>query len=120
MTKVSHRGRELIADGQVLQMEYPIREAFESGGRLIVLLDPDAYLQDPGYPKERRRGDDALRNLRAFSLDGKRLWEAEFPEPADYYYKVVDRAPLTALSFSSYRCVIDPQSGRILARQFCK
>jgi hypothetical protein len=120
MKHISHHGNDIMVDGTAYSMEYPVREAFELDGRLIVLLDADAYLRDPSYPKERRRGKNALRNLRAYTLSGAPLWEAEFPEPADYYYKLDSRAPLTALSFSSYRCRIDPATGRILDRQFLK
>jgi hypothetical protein len=120
MIKVSHRGNEVLINGNGVKLEYDVREAFELDGQVIVLLDPNAYLQDPGYGKERRRGDSALRNLRALSTAGHLLWEAEFHEAADYYYKIVDRYPLTALSFSSFRCVIDSATGRILSKEFCK
>lgn len=120
MIQVSHHGREVLIDSDSVTLEYDVREAFELDGRVIVLLDPNAYLQDSSYGKERRRGDSALRNLRALSTTGDLLWEAEFPEGADYYYKIVDRHPLTALSFSSFRCVIDHVTGRILSKEFCK
>jgi len=120
MTQVSHRGRELLIDGESIELEYVVLDAFELDGRVIVLLDPEAYLQDPDYGKERRRGDGALRNLCAMSMSGELLWEAEFPEAADYYYKIVGRHPLTALSFSSFRCVIDASTGRIARKDFYK
>lgn len=106
--------------GVALDPGYPARDAFESDDRVIVLLDPDAYLNDADYPKERRRGNDPLRNLRAYSCSGELLWEAEFPEQVDYYYKIVSRSPLVALSFSSYRCRIDPATGRIIEAEFLK
>lgn len=112
--------RLLHIEGKVIELDYAVRDRFELDGRIIVLLDPDDYLGDPGYPKERRRGDDALRNLRAYSASGELLWEAEFPEPADYYYKIVSRDPLVALSFSSYRCRLDPATGRIVEAEFVK
>jgi len=120
MTQVSRRSRELLIDDKPIELEYRVLDAFELNGKAIVLLDPDAYLQDPGYGKERRRGDGALRNLRAMSLSGELLWEAELPEAADYYYRIVDRHPLTALSFSSYRCQIDVATGRIVHKEFYK
>ena len=110
-----------IEIGQVrVQMPCQVKEAFCFEGRTIVLLDPDAYLTDPDFPAERRRGNDPLRNLRAYSTSGELLWEAEFPEPADYYYRIVSRSPLVVLSFSSYRCRIDPETGRILEARFVK
>lgn len=112
--------RLLHIGGKAVELDYTVRDSFELDGRVIVLIDPDDYLDDPDYPKERRRGHDALRNLRAYSVSGELLWEAEFPEPADYYYKVVSRDPLVALSFSSYRCRLDPATGRILEAEFVK
>lgn len=100
--------------------EYPIADAFELDGRWIVLLDAEAYLQDPGYSLDRRRGVEPLRNLRAYANGGRILWEAEFPTPADYYYRIVGRDPLIAQSFSGYRCRIDPVTGRIIAAEFTK
>jgi hypothetical protein len=120
MIQVSHRGRELRIDGTSVEFEYDLLDAFELNGRVIVLLDPNTYLQDPGYGKERRRGNDPLRNLRAVSMSGDLLWEAEFPEAVDYYYKIVDRNPLTALSFSSFRCAIDAATGVITRKEFYK
>lgn len=114
-----HNGTVIVGSVE-LDTGYPAMEAFGLEDRVIVLLDPDAYLKDPDYPKERRRGKDALRNLRAYSRSGELLWEAEFPEEADYYYKIVSRLPLVALSFSSYRCRIDPATGRIIEAEFLK
>lgn len=112
--------REVTFNGTTLTLDHAIREAFELDGRVIVLIDPDDYLADPGYEQARRRGDESLRNLRAYSASGELLWEAEFPEAADYYYRIVSRQPLVALSFSSYRCRIDPASGRIAEAEFIK
>jgi len=114
-----HNGTVMVGSVE-LDTGYPAREAFDLEDRVIVLLDPDAYLRDPDYPKERRRGDNPLRNLRAYSTSGELLWEAEFPEQADYYYKIVSRSPLVVLSFSSYLCRIDPGTGRIIEAQFMK
>lgn len=117
----SRRSKTAVDAGVVgVISDCAVREEFELDGRMIVLLDPDDYLRDPDYSKERRRGENALRNLRAYSPSGELLWEAEFPEPVDYYYKIVSRAPLVALSFSSYRCRIDPESGRIEEAEFLK
>jgi hypothetical protein len=120
MSQIRYQERIKDVVGARLPTDYSIREAFELDGRVIVLLDPDDYLKDPNYPKERRRGENALRNLRAYSMSGELLWEAEYPEPADYYYKIVSRCPLTVLSFSSYRCCIDPETGRIVEAEFLK
>lgn len=120
MTGPQNGARTVRVGGASITVEYPVRDAFELDDAVIVLLDPHEYLQDPAYPRERRRGEDALRNLRAYSRAGDLLWEAEFPEPADYYYQIVSRSPLVALSFSSYRCRLDPATGRILEAVFVK
>jgi hypothetical protein len=120
MNHITHSGRSVTVDGVTWATEYPVKEAFALAEAVCVLLEPDAYLSDTGYSKERRRGNGALRNLRAYSPTGELLWEAEFPEQADYYYQVVSREPLVALSFSSYRCRIDPGSGRIVDAEFMK
>lgn len=120
MKHISHSGRAVTVDGVTWVTEYPVKEAFALAEAVCVLLEPDAYLSDSGYSKERRRGEGALRNLRAYSPNGVLLWEAEFPDEADYYYRIVSREPLEVLSFSSYRCRIDPESGRIVEARFMK
>jgi hypothetical protein len=62
----------------------------------------------------------AVRNLRAYSPSGVELWEAEMPEQADYYYKIVSTDPIEADSFSSFRCRIDPRTGGITSKRFMK
>lgn len=101
-------------------LPYPVRQAVRIGDKVVVLLDPDAYLSDPEYGPERRRGVDAIRNLRAYSETGQLAWEAEMPEACDYYYRLTSSQPLKALTFSSYECTLDPVSGRITARTFLK
>ena len=120
MTPVSFDGKTLLLDDLKLSLEHVIRDAFAAGGKIIVLLDPDSYLTDPAYGQEQRRGKQPVHNLIALSKLGNRLWEAEFPEDADYYYRIVSTEPLIALSFSSYRCELDLQTGRIVAREFLK
>lgn len=120
MSTISHSGKTVTTGTAAWTVDYAVREAFEFDGKVIVLIDPDAYLADPGYPRERRRGADALRNLRAYDSFGSLVWEAELPEPADYYYRIVAHDPLTALSFSCFRCRIDPESGRIVEAEFTK
>jgi len=117
---VSHQGNRVMTKLGEFELAHPVSEAFECAGRVVVLLAPDALLADPAYTRERRRGEGALPNLLAFSPTGERLWEAAFPEPADYYYRIVSREPLVALSFSSWRCWIDITDGAILRREFFK
>jgi hypothetical protein len=108
---VSHDGDMLKIDGKPVRMEFMVRDAFWADGRAVVLLDPGAFLDEPGGARKRSR--DPVKNLRAYAPTGEMLWEAEQPEIDDHYYKVESHEPLVALSFSAYRCDLDLQSGRI-------
>lgn len=101
-------------------MDYMIRDAFWTHGRAIVLLNPDAYLDNPAYGSQRRKSRKPVQNLRAYSEAGEMLWQAEQPEFEDHYCRVESRQPLVALSFSAFRCEIDPATGRIVSRQRLK
>jgi hypothetical protein len=92
----------------------------EHDGRVFVLLDPNSYLTDPNCMLHHPRGTAAIRNLVALGAEGDILWEAELPQLADYYYSLLSVAPLTVNSFSSYRCEIDPGSGKIVRKVFFK
>jgi hypothetical protein len=46
---VTHDGDIVKIDGKPVRMEYLVRDAFWAGGHAIVLLDPDAYFDDPAY-----------------------------------------------------------------------
>jgi hypothetical protein len=117
---ISFQGKSLEIDGNAIAMPWPVLDALEQGDKVFVLFDPDSYLLDPNYKKMRKQGAPAIRNLIALTKTGVILWEAEMPDPADYYYRIESRKPLVALSFSSYRCEIDLQSGRITGKQFLK
>jgi hypothetical protein len=96
-------------DGQWVQLEHPIQDAFRDGDRTVVLFDPDSA---PG----------AFANLICLGRDGKRLWQADLPERgrADVYYRISSRRPLVVNSFSSYKCEIDRATGRIIGKEFMK
>ncbi|MGQ0385077.1 MAG: hypothetical protein ACT4UP_10410 [Gammaproteobacteria bacterium] len=113
---VTHDGDTVRIDGRSLRMEFMVRDAFCSGDRAVVLLDPKAYLDDPTYGAQRRRARKPVHNLRAYSPAGELLWEAEQPELEDHYYRVESHEPLVALSFSAYRCELELASGRILKK----
>jgi hypothetical protein len=118
---VTHEGDMVKINGHPIRMEFMVRDAFWANGCAIVLLDPDAYLDNPAYGARRRaRGRKPVHNLRALSSAGATLWQAEFPEPADYYYRIESRDPLVALSFSAYRCEIDARTGRIKSKALLK
>lgn len=117
---VTHDGDIVKIDGKSVRMEYMVRDAFWADGRAVVLLNPDAYLDNIAYGQARRRSRDPVQNLRAYSPSGELLWQAEQPETDDHYYRIESRQPLVALSFSAYRCDLDLANGRILAKHHLK
>ncbi|MEX1993037.1 MAG: hypothetical protein WD929_00125 [Steroidobacteraceae bacterium] len=118
--KVTHDGDIIKIDGRPTRMEYMVRDAFWAHGRAIVLLDPHAFLDNPAFGAARRKSRKPVQNLRAYSPAGEMLWQAAQPEFADHYYKIESREPLVALSFSAYRCDIDPKDGQILRKTYLK
>lgn len=117
---LSSQGTLLVINGITVSLPWPVLDAVEFDDQIFVLLDPNSYLKNQAYMDALRRGGPAIKNLIAFRSDGTKLWEAEFPEPSDYYYKIVSPSPLIVNSFSSYRCEIDPRDGSIRGREFLK
>ena len=117
---VTFVGKVVRFGGVCIELPYKIGDAFSAEDMAVVLLDPDDYLADPAYGKDRRRGLNPLKNLLAISRNGSILWEAEFPDSVDYYYQITSRNPLLVSSFSSHTCKIDLQTGKILSKTFCK
>lgn len=115
MTECTFSDSTLRFGRRSVRQPWRIKQVWDLGSAILVMLDPDAYLTDPAYRQEHRRGVGSLRNLRAFSREGELLWEAALPEDVDYYYAVTSLDPLTALAFSSHECEIDPATGRIVA-----
>ena len=113
-------GNALTIDGIKVQFDWPVLAVAEGHGKVFAILDPDAYLADANYKASVRSGGQAIRNLIGLSRDGKRLWEAEFPEARDYYYRFNSSTPLRVNSFSSYQCEIDPENGKIVSKMFLK
>lgn len=125
MSHVEFSGKRLTIDSKhVLDLPYPIKEAFETQRVIVVLLDPDLYPM---------RG--LHKNLLGFDRHGNKLWEAELPrysrfdvwvrkEPAseasDIYWQVKQREPLIVSSFSSYNCKINEGTGKIESAEFYK
>jgi hypothetical protein len=120
MNDLVFKNKTVYTGGNVIETEYPILDAFALSEKTIVLIDPDIYLADLDYKKKRQGGTKAYKNLQAFSPNGTKLWDAQFPEDSDYYYKISSRNPLVAYSFSSYKCEIDLASGEIKKKEFLK
>src|SRR4051812_14060325 len=107
--------------GTRISVAWRIRASSSTEDLVLVVLDPDEYLADSVYRNARKSGTPALRNLPAFSRkSGDKVWEAELPEPVDYYYELVSAEPILALSYSGFRCEIDNVDGHIKSKQFLK
>ena len=113
---IAFEGRNLHINGQLVVLPWPVLQAVEHHAKVFALLDPDAYLTSAGYSREAP----ALRNLWAFDLAGCKVWEAEYPEVPDYYYRLSSVDPLVAHSFSSHICTIDTANGAVLQALFVK
>lgn len=116
--------RLIIDSSHVVEFEHKIETAFESNGVVVVMLDPDCFTS---------RG--LHKNLIGFDRDGKMLWQAELPryskfdiwkrkgeasEASDIYWRIEEKFPLVASSFSSYTCTIDEATGKIKSAEFYK
>jgi hypothetical protein len=118
--KIAFEGSTLTINQLAVKLRWPILDARAVEGKVIVLLDPDAYITAPEEKLRIRSGGQSIRNLLALSSTGELLWEAELPDRVDYYYMISSLDPIVANSFSSYRCVINPASGQIARKEFYK
>jgi hypothetical protein len=100
----------LRLDGIVVLTPFRVRDAVASGSRVIVLYDPD----------EAPRPYGSFSNLVALDNHGAELWKAELPQSPDSYYRLVSATPLVVDSVGSFRCTIDPESGRLLEVEWLK
>jgi hypothetical protein len=119
---VTYDENRLQIDGKLVETPWPIREAFTIEAGIIVLMDQFAGLKGPVLDIREVRKIPKGRNLFCYSPSGGVLWEAEFPTSSmeDYYYSISSRSPLVVNSFSSYRCEIDPKTGKIIKKEFFK
>jgi hypothetical protein len=120
---ISYEGTSLNIGGRIVETPWPVREAFELDGRVVALLDQQAHLKVPILDIREMRNAPRGRNLFCYSPDGRLQWKAEFPggdDSEDYYYRISSRSPLKVNSFSSFRCEIDPETGRIIRKEFYK
>ena len=112
MIKVTYSGSIVQVGGVEISLPYDVLDAYENKGVVVVLIDPDSYIG-----KEK-----GLRNIVAYDVSGKKLWDANFPQrdKPDYYWKISNRTPLVVKSFSSYECEIDLITGKVLKANFYK
>lgn len=104
------KGNKVDFDGLVLDCEYPVQDARQVGGILLVLYRPESF-----------RGGQ-FRNLVAFNLSGCEVWRAELPTSMgmDAYYQIISENPIVANSYCSYRCTLEASTGRIIKKELFK
>jgi len=120
---ITYDGSQLQIDGKAVETPSPIREAFAVKWGIIVLMDQFGDLKGPILDIREIRNAPKGTNLFCYSPDGIVLWKAELPinnNEEDYYYRISSRSPLIVNSFSSYRCEIDPTTGKIIRKEFLK
>ena len=100
----------MLANG-VLELEYPILDAFQLADKIIVLFQPDA-----------KKNLGQFKNLVAVGPNGDRIWEAELPTTmsSDAYYRFSSKDPIIVDSLSSFSSTIDDSTGHILSKNFYK
>lgn len=104
-------GDEIVCSGGRIKAPYPIFEAREIDGSVLVLYD---YMAFP-------RGEPA-RNLFAYDLSGNPIWRAEDIGfgTTDAYTNIISETPLVVGNFAGFTCVIDTQTGKIIETTFTK
>ena len=102
----------ITLSGRVIELDYPILEAYQSTDRILILYDPDSYKIKTGQ----------FNNLLCLNIIGEKLWVAELPttQSGDCYYKIKSINPLIAYSINSFICEVDTVSGKILNKEFIK
>jgi hypothetical protein len=110
-SEVEFSERSITLANGILELEYPILDAFQLEGKIIVLFHPDAK-KSPGQ----------FKNLVAVRANGDRIWEAELPTTmsSDAYYRFSSKNPIIADSLSSFSSTIDDSTGRIARKNFYK
>lgn len=101
--------RAVRVDGRTIELEHGVEQAIEVDDLILVLY----------RPTDLHRPSGSFRNLEAYTRRGERVWTAELPTTSsDAYYRIVGSDPVTALSRTSFRCVIDRETGRIVEKEF--
>lgn len=109
---IKFSGKTLSIDKHTLECPHTIVDARLCSDVVVVLFDgQEAPIS--GVP---------FRNLWGYSQDGHKLWVAEPPVSgsATEYMEIVSADPLIATSLASYRCQLDPRTGRIIDKEFYK
>jgi hypothetical protein len=110
--KLRVSGKTVEWEGGRLTFSIPVQEAAQIGERIVVIHDYTAYPRGRAAP-----------NLVAYSLAGEQLWVAEnlgILGSSDAYVGFLSEEPLWVYNFAGYQCRIDPETGRLLEREFTK
>ena len=113
MTKIQINEKILKVLDSEIKFDYPIEKAELFKDKIIILLDSDSNLRAWGqFP-----------NLYGVDFKGKILWLAELPttDTGDSYhsFSLTDKG-IKAYAASSYECIIDPLTGKIMEKIFTK
>lgn len=113
MNTVSFSKNQVTVNGVAVDFDFHIEQVLEMNDVIVVLLDPDSNLCKWGqYP-----------NLFGVSLEGDVLWKCELPtsDTGDCYLSFKkENQRIIVYSWSSFDCVIDPTSGKIISKVFVK
>lgn len=115
MTSITYSGPVVSVDGTNIRVPYDVLDAFAHKNTVMILMNPDEFVK-------KTKGRKNLKNLVAYDVSGKWLWDAEFPDDsrANYYWNISSKVPLVVYSFSSNECEIDLNTGKILKVDFYK
>lgn len=103
---------QLLIGGSAVLLPYPVKDAVEIAGTVVVLYDPDVGHRTWGtFP-----------NLAAFDRDGRPVWVAKTPTSGtgDCYLSIDSAEPLVVRSWSTYICSINAADGSIINKVFTK
>jgi hypothetical protein len=109
--KLKFNSHRIEHSGGALEGTYPIIEAAEIHGLIIVVYDYMAF--PPSSP---------ARNLFAYKPTGEKVWRAQGigAGSTDAYTNILSETPLVVGNFSGANCTIDVQSGAVLHTLFTK
>jgi hypothetical protein len=110
--KLRCAGKRVELEEGHLDLDLPVLDAIFVGDRVLVVHDYMVYPRRAPAP-----------NLVAYSRTGQRIWTAEniggFGE-VDAYTNFISESPLTAHNFAGFRCLLDPETGKLLEKHFTK
>ena len=109
--KLEFRDNSVALAGGSLDVGYPVMDARDIDGLVVVLCNWMAFPQDG-----------PARNLFAYDQDGKLLWRAGDIGwgTTDAWTGITSEDPLVAFNFACFSCTIDPASGKVLDQRFTK